>query len=90
MRKPISGQFKVNLDTGQVSIVGSKASDRPVKEQQASVLQWGEDREKLERWQGMPGLRMMVVEDSWWVNVGEQCHGGSWPCCSWLRTEDRL
>ena len=28
MIKPISGQFKVNLDTGQVFIVGSKAISR--------------------------------------------------------------
>ena len=51
MKKPISGQYKVNLDTGQVYVVGSKASDRPVKEQQASLLQWGEDKLKLERWE---------------------------------------
>jgi hypothetical protein len=51
MKKPISGQFKVNLDTGQVSIVGSKASDKPVKEQQASLLLWGEDKVKLEWWE---------------------------------------
>jgi hypothetical protein len=50
MRKPISGQFKVNLDTGQVSIVGSKASDKPVKELQASLLQWDEDMVRLEEW----------------------------------------
>jgi hypothetical protein len=42
MKKPISGQYKLNLDTGRVYVVGSKASDRPVKEQQASLLQWGE------------------------------------------------
>jgi hypothetical protein len=51
MRKPVTGQYKVNLDTGQVYIVGSKASDKPVKEQQASLLDWGEDREKLDRWE---------------------------------------
>jgi hypothetical protein len=50
MKKPISGQYKVNLDSGQVYIVGSKASDKPVKEQQASLLDWGEDKVKLERW----------------------------------------
>ena len=52
-KKSISGQYKVNLDTGQVSIVGSKASDKPVKEQQASLLDWATDREKLERWQAV-------------------------------------
>jgi hypothetical protein len=50
MKKRISGQYKVNLDTGQVYIVGSKASDRPVTEKQASLLQWGEDKVKLGRW----------------------------------------
>ena len=50
MRKPVSGQYKVNLDTGQVYIVGSKVSDKPVKEQQASLLQWGEDMVKLKQW----------------------------------------
>jgi hypothetical protein len=50
MKKSISGQYKVNLDTGVVSLVGSKASEQPVKEQQANLLQWGEDKVKLERW----------------------------------------
>jgi hypothetical protein len=51
MRKPVTDQYKVNLDSGQVYMVGSKASDKPVKEQQASLLDWGEDRERLEQWQ---------------------------------------
>jgi hypothetical protein len=51
MKKLISGQYKVNLDTGDAHVVGSKASDKPVKEQQASLIDWGEDRVKLERWQ---------------------------------------
>jgi hypothetical protein len=50
MRKPLNGQDKLNLDTSHVYIVGSKASDKPVKEQQASLLQWGEDKVKLEQW----------------------------------------
>jgi hypothetical protein len=50
-KRPLSGQYKVNLDSGQVHMVGSKASDKPVKEQQASLLQWGEDVKKLERWE---------------------------------------
>jgi hypothetical protein len=54
MKKPISGQYKVNLDSGQVYIVGSKASDKPVKEQQASLLQRAEDKVTLERWKGIP------------------------------------
>jgi hypothetical protein len=50
-KKRLSGQYKVNLDTGQVYMVGSRTSDKPVKEQQASLLQWGEDMENLERWE---------------------------------------
>jgi hypothetical protein len=50
VKKPINGQYKLNLDTGHISIVGSKASDRPVKEQQASLLQWGADMMKLKQW----------------------------------------
>jgi hypothetical protein len=51
MKKPISGQYKVNLDTGEFYVVGSKATERPSLEKQASLLQWGEDKVKLERWQ---------------------------------------
>jgi hypothetical protein len=51
MRKPLSGQYRVNLDTGHVYIVGSKASDKPAKSQQASLLQWAEDKLKLEQWE---------------------------------------
>ena len=52
MRKPISGQYKVNLDTGVVYVVGSKATERPQLERQGNLLAWGEDKVKLERWQG--------------------------------------
>jgi hypothetical protein len=51
MKKPLTGQYKFNLDTGQVYVVGSKATEVPSLEKQASLLQWGEDRAKLERWQ---------------------------------------
>jgi hypothetical protein len=50
VRKPLSGQYKLDMYTGHISVVGSKASDRPVKEQQASLLQWGADMMKLKRW----------------------------------------
>jgi hypothetical protein len=43
-------QYKWNPDTGTFSVVGSKASERPVKEKQASLLDWGEDTEKLAMW----------------------------------------
>jgi hypothetical protein len=52
MKNPISGQYKVNLDTGQVYVVGSKATESPQLEKQVSLLDWGEDMKKLERWVG--------------------------------------
>jgi hypothetical protein len=51
MKKPISGQHKFNLDTGQVFVVSSKVTERPNLEKQASLLGWAEDRAKLARWQ---------------------------------------
>jgi hypothetical protein len=50
VRKPLSGQYRLNLDTGHIYIVGSQASEHPNLEKQASLLQWGEDKVKLERW----------------------------------------
>lgn len=58
-KKPISGQYKVNLDTGQslprtgygVYVVGSKATESPNLERQASLLAWAEDKVKLEQWE---------------------------------------
>jgi len=49
-KTPLTGQHRWNPDTGTFSVVGSKASDRPVKEKQASLLDWGEDTEKLSQW----------------------------------------
>jgi hypothetical protein len=51
MKKPLTGRYKFNLDTGQVYVVGSKATEVPNLEKQGSLLQWGEDRAKLEGWQ---------------------------------------
>ena len=48
-KKPLTGQYKYNLDTGQVYVVGSKATEFPNLERQASLLKWGEERAKLER-----------------------------------------
>jgi hypothetical protein len=57
MKKPLIGQYKVNLDTGHIYIMGGRASDRRVKEQQSSFLEWVEDMVKLERWKrGCLGL----------------------------------
>jgi hypothetical protein len=49
-KKRLSGQYKVNLDTGVVSLVGSMATEHPNLERQTSLLDWGEDKVKLERW----------------------------------------
>jgi hypothetical protein len=51
MKKPLTGQYKFNLDTGQVHVVGSKATEHPNLEKQASSLDWAEARAKPERWQ---------------------------------------
>ena len=50
-KRPMSGQYKFNPDTGQVYVVGSKATESPSLERQASLLDWAGDRAKLERWQ---------------------------------------
>jgi hypothetical protein len=52
MKKSLTGQYKFNLDTGQVYVVGSKATEHPNLEKQASLLDWAEARAKLEQWQG--------------------------------------
>jgi hypothetical protein len=52
MKKLLTGQYKFNLDTGQVYVVGSKATEHPNLEKQASLLDWAEAQAKLERWQG--------------------------------------
>jgi hypothetical protein len=48
---PLAGQYKFNPDTGKVYLVASEATESPQLERQANLLQWGQDREKLERWQ---------------------------------------
>jgi hypothetical protein len=49
-----SMQYKIDPFTGKTCMVGSKASDYPVRETQASLFGWGEDMEKLARWTGAP------------------------------------
>jgi hypothetical protein len=51
MRKPRTGQYRFNLDTGKVYVVESKATETPNLEGQASLLQWGGDMVKLRLWQ---------------------------------------
>jgi hypothetical protein len=51
VKKPLTGHYKFNLDTGQVYVVGSKATEHPSLEKQVSLLDWAEARAKLERWQ---------------------------------------
>jgi hypothetical protein len=50
-KSAVSGQYKVNMDTGDIYVVGSKATERPNLEKQVSLLQWSEDKVKLERWE---------------------------------------
>jgi hypothetical protein len=40
-KRPLTGQYKYNLDTGQVYVVGSKATEFPNLERQANLLKWG-------------------------------------------------
>lgn len=47
----MTGQYRWNPNTETVSVVGSKSSERPVKERQGSLLDWGEETEKLKAWQ---------------------------------------
>jgi hypothetical protein len=49
-KKPLTGQYKFNPDTGQVFVVGSKATERPTLEKQASLLDWAKGRALLLRW----------------------------------------
>jgi hypothetical protein len=65
MKKPRTGQYRINLDTGKVYVVGSKATETPNLEKQASLLQWGEDVFKLRLWQWLAHHR-----GSCWDGVG--------------------
>jgi hypothetical protein len=49
MKKSLTGQYKFNLDTGQICVVGSKATEHPNLEKQASLLDWAEARQS---WSG--------------------------------------
>ena len=49
----LTSQYKWNMDTGSTATVGSKATERPVREKQASLLCWGEEIGRLERWNGL-------------------------------------
>jgi hypothetical protein len=49
---PLAGQYKYNPDTLRVYLVASEATESPYLERQADLLQWGEEKAKLERWSG--------------------------------------
>jgi hypothetical protein len=49
-QRKLTGQYKWSFETGQISIVGSKATERPIKEKQGNLLSWGEEQTKLARW----------------------------------------
>ena len=49
-KSTLTSQYKWNMDTGSTATVGSKATERPVREKQASLLSWEEEIGRLERW----------------------------------------
>jgi hypothetical protein len=51
MKKLTSGQYEFNPATGKVYLVASEATEPPELEKQANLLQWGEEKEKLQRWE---------------------------------------
>ena len=65
----MSGQHKWDFDTGGSQVVGSRASDRPVREAQASLIGWGEETAKWRQWvaRGEQGPRGNPVTDMEWV-----------------------
>jgi hypothetical protein len=76
MKETINGQYKINLDTGDIYVVGSQATERPNLEKQASLLDWAEDRVKLEQWGGIPdeevdmSLREVFLYVGTWAVLG--------------------
>ena len=78
MGKP-SGQYKWNLESGESHVVGSPASDRPVRETQGSLAGWGEERRKWQEWVegGSPGPRGTPVKDMAWVRSVADRYGFS-------------
>ena len=49
-RNQLAGQYKWNLETGKISVVGSKATETPNREKQGNLLDWGDAQIKLLRW----------------------------------------
>ncbi len=45
-----TGQYKWNSETGRISVVGSKATERPNLEKQGDLFDWAEAQSKLLRW----------------------------------------
>ena len=74
-----SGQYKWNLESGESHVVGSPASDRPVRETQGSLTGWGEERRKWQEWVegGSPGPRGTPVTDMAWVRAVADRYGFS-------------
>jgi hypothetical protein len=48
--KKLTGQYKWSFETRRVYIVGSKATERPVKEKQGNLLAWAEEQTQLAQW----------------------------------------
>ena len=66
--EPLSGQYKWNPETGQFSVVGSEATERPNLERQGNLLGWGEDTAKLAKWRewAARGRRGADVPEAWY------------------------
>ena len=78
----MSGQYKWNPDTGDFSVVGSKATERPDLEKQGSLMGWADETAKLAKWQewaakGGRGPRGQAVTDMAWVREVADRYGFS-------------
>ena len=72
----LTSQYKWTMDTGVTTTAGSKATERPVREKQGSLLCWGEDMGRLERWTAMSQNDDKGVDMHTLYTIG---YGGSTP-----------
>ena len=75
-KSTLTSQYKWNMNTGASYTVGSKATERPVREKQASLLCWGEEIGRLERWNGLSQDDERGAEMHTLYTIG---YGGSTP-----------
>ena len=72
----LTSQYKWNMNTGASYTVGSKATERPVREKQARLLCWGKEIGRLERWNGLSQDDERGAEMHTLYTIG---YGGSTP-----------